>query len=134
MTIGTKTMTGPDSNTRFPPEAQQHYERINEAERLQRDMHRLEGLRIQQLLKRFLPPSPAKIADVGGAAGVHAFWLAALGYNVHLLDMVPLHIEQAREREKRNGLRLSSIGLGDACALPYEDSSVDAVLLFGPLY
>lgn len=127
-------MTASDDCKRFPPEARQHYESINEAQRLQRSTHRLENLRTQLLLKRFLPPAPAKIADVGGAAGAHAFWLAALGYDVHLLDIVPLHIEQAREREKRDGLRLASIGVGDACALPYENGSVDAVLLFGPLY
>jgi ubiquinone/menaquinone biosynthesis C-methylase UbiE len=131
---GRTTMTGSAENKRFPLEAQQHYESINEVERLQRSTHRLEGLRTQQLLKRFLPPSPATIADVGGAAGAHAFWLAALGYDVHLLDIVPLHIEQACEREKRDGLRLASIGVGDACALPYENGSIDAVLLFGPLY
>ena len=94
-------MAASDESKRFPREAQQHYESINEAERLQRSTHRLEGLRTQQLLQRFLPPSPAKIADVGGAAGAHAFWLAALGYDVHLLDIVPHHIEQAQEREKR---------------------------------
>jgi ubiquinone/menaquinone biosynthesis C-methylase UbiE len=127
-------MSGPDTSERFPPEAHQHYESVNEAGRLQRSTHRLEGLRMQQLLKRFLPSPPATIADVGGAAGVHAFWLAARGYAVHLLDVVPLHIEQARARETHDGLQLASIQVGDACSLPYENGSVDAALLFGPLY
>jgi ubiquinone/menaquinone biosynthesis C-methylase UbiE len=123
-----------NTGDRFPPEAHAHYESINETERLQRSTHRLELLRTQQLLTRFLPPAPATVADVGGAAGAHAFWLAKQGYDVELLDIVPLHIEQARERQQREGIALRSIQVGDACTLPYATSSIDAVLLFGPLY
>jgi 2-polyprenyl-3-methyl-5-hydroxy-6-metoxy-1,4-benzoquinol methylase len=35
------------------------------------------------------------ILDVGGAAGVHAAPLAAAGHEVHLIDPVPVHVEQA---------------------------------------
>ncbi|WP_292760375.1 hypothetical protein [Nostoc sp. NOS(2021)] len=31
-----------------------------------------------------------------GGGGIYACWLAQLGYKVHLIDAVPLHVEQAR--------------------------------------
>jgi len=71
------------------------------------------------------------VYDVGGAAGVYAIWLAEQGYTVHLLDLMPLHIEQALAAA--NG-QLASARVGDALDLPYEDDSADAVLLMGPLY
>jgi hypothetical protein len=44
---------------------------------------------------RFLPASPAVILDIGGGPGGHACWLARHGYEVHLLDLSPLHVEMA---------------------------------------
>jgi len=35
--------------------------------------------------------------DVGGGAGIHAIPLAQRGYEVHLVDPVPLHVEQAAD-------------------------------------
>ena len=69
---------------------------------------------------------------MGGGPGAYAFWLAAQSYEVHLLDVVPLHIEQAKERD-RDGI-LKSAAVGDARTLDFETDSVDAVLLLGPLY
>jgi len=88
----------------------------------------LELLRTRVLLERFLPAPPARVLDVGGASGVHASWLAGRGYQVHLVDPVPLHIEQALAA---GGF---SAALGDARHLTEPDSSYDAVLLLGPLY
>ena len=45
---------------------------------------RLELLRTQELLARYLPPAPAIVLDVGGGPGVYALPLAAQGYDVHL--------------------------------------------------
>src|SRR5690606_6644344 len=89
----------------------------------------LEFVRTQRLLARLLPAAPAVVLDVSGAAGVHAEPLAAQGYEVHLIDPVPLHIEQARAVPG-----LASATLGDARALDWADDSVDAALLLGPLY
>jgi len=44
----------------------------------------LERLRTQVLLERYLPAPPARVLDVGGAAGVYASWLATRGYDAHL--------------------------------------------------
>lgn len=51
---------------------------------------RLELLRTQELLRRFLPEAPARVLDVGGGTGVHARWLVADGYEVRLVDQSAL--------------------------------------------
>src|SRR5437764_15476352 len=56
----------------------------------------LEPARTQAILTRYLPQPPAVVADVGGGPGRYAVWLTELGYRVHLVDPVPLHVEQAR--------------------------------------
>ena len=104
-------------------------ERYREDERLTRSAHgRIEYLRTQELLRRFLPGPPAAVLDVGGGTGVHARWLSEDGYAVHLLDPVPEHVAQARQH---GGFQADH---GDARALPQPDRSFDATLLLGPLY
>jgi ubiquinone/menaquinone biosynthesis C-methylase UbiE len=86
------------------------------------------------LLERYLPAPPAVVADVGGGPGRYAAWLAERGYRVHLIDPVPLHVEQARAAAaSRPGTALGA-EIGDARALGLADASADAVLLLGPLY
>ena len=77
-----------------------HYESMDEAQRLHKPGSEIERLRTQELLQRYLPPPPAVILDVGGGAGVYAFWLADRGYQVHLVDGVPLHVSQAEEASR----------------------------------
>jgi ubiquinone/menaquinone biosynthesis C-methylase UbiE len=92
---------------------------------------RLEFVRTQELLERHLPPPPGEVLDVGGGPGAYAIWLAERGYRVHLLDPVPLHVEQVRAAA---GRALAGAEVGDARALPFADGCADAVLLLGPLY
>jgi SAM-dependent methyltransferase len=80
-----------------------------------------------------LPPSPATVLDVGGGAGIHAGWLAEQGYRVHLIDPVPLHVEQAMETSAGMAHGFTA-AVGDARRLDASDASQDAVLLLGPLY
>jgi SAM-dependent methyltransferase len=89
---------------------------------------RIELVRTKELLERFLPAAPGSVLDVGGGPGAYAAWLAERGYRVHLVDPVPLHIEQAAAR---GGF---TAALGDARRLDEGDSTYDAVLLLGPLY
>ena len=94
----------------------------------------LERARTESILRRFLPRPPATVLDVGGADGAYAFPLSKEGYEVHLVDLIPLHIEQAREKSQSSGIRLASITVGDARQLRFSDQCADAVLYFGPLY
>jgi 2-polyprenyl-3-methyl-5-hydroxy-6-metoxy-1,4-benzoquinol methylase len=71
------------------------------------------------------------VLDVGGATGVHASWLAADGYRVHIVDLTPRHVEKARADLAPLGV---TADLGDARDLAAADHSFDAVLLLGPLY
>ena len=105
-----------------------------ERDRLDTGTGALELARTQAMLERFLPSAPAVIADVGGGPGRYAVWLAERGYEVHLVDAVPLHVEQARAHARdRPGAMLASAETGDARALHVQDTSVDAVLLLGQL-
>ena len=114
------------------PEIEAYYSRWQESSRLSEQEGELERVRTQEILARSLPAAPAEVYDIGGAAGVHAFWLAERGYRVHLIDPVERHIAQAREAD--SGSRLASISIGDARELRFADRSADAVLLLGPLY
>jgi SAM-dependent methyltransferase len=105
-----------------------------ERDRLREPGGRLEFVRTQELLARFLPSPPAIIADVGGGTGVYALPLATAGYEVHLLDPVELHVERALALAREQQAPLASAQVGDARRVPYADASTDAVLLLGPLY
>jgi SAM-dependent methyltransferase len=103
--------------------------------RLDADYFPLERARTQELVVRHLPPPPAVVLDVGGAAGAYAFWLADAGYSVHLVDPVPLHVEQAQAASAvRTKGRLASAQVADGRRLPFGAGSADAVLALGPLY
>ncbi|NCT91854.1 class I SAM-dependent methyltransferase [Cellulomonas sp. APG4] len=113
---------------------QDYYALGRERDRLDRGEGLLEALRTHELLDRWLPGAPGIVYDVGGAAGRYAVPLAEAGYEVHLVDPVPLHVEQAREASAAARRPLASVVEGDARALPFDDASADAVLLLGPLY
>jgi ubiquinone/menaquinone biosynthesis C-methylase UbiE len=124
-----------DSGSPRPQEVADHYASGYEAARLQSGSGRLDRERSRELLKRFLPPAPATLLDVGGGPGGHACWLAQQGYAVHLVDITPLHVRLAREASLRQPeAPLASTAVGDACSLAWKAETVDAALLFGPLY
>lgn len=75
----------------------EHYGTGYERDRLAKGTSSIEFARTKELLQRFLPPAPATVLDIGGGPGVYASWLADLGYRVHLIDVVALHVEQATE-------------------------------------
>ncbi len=117
------------------PEIVRYYCDADEAKRLCTGWFRLEHARTQELILRYLPPAPATIIDAGGGAGIYACWLATRGYQVHLIDPVPKHVEQARAASAQQAEHpLASVQMGDARHLLHGDNSVDAVLLLGPLY
>ena len=93
--------------------------------------NRLEFERTKIMLGERLPPH-GRIIDVGGGPGAYASWLAGRGYEVDLIDPIPLHVEQARQLAREG----PSFGaeLGDARVLPFGERSADAVVMMGPLF
>jgi ubiquinone/menaquinone biosynthesis C-methylase UbiE len=104
-----------------------YYDKGNEAARLSAGAGRLELERTKELIERFLTSGALDILDVGGGPGVYASWLSQKGHRVHVVDPIPLHVEQATAE----GL---SAEVGDARSLAQADGSADVVLLLGPLY
>jgi ubiquinone/menaquinone biosynthesis C-methylase UbiE len=115
----------------LPPEVVAYYECGDEQDRLTARIGRIEWARTWDLLQRHLPAPPATVLDVGGGPGAYAIPLALAGHRVHLVDAMPLHVQQARDAA---GTTLASAEVGDARALAFPDTSADAVLLLGPLY
>ncbi|KQS98960.1 class I SAM-dependent methyltransferase [Cellulomonas sp. Leaf395] len=109
-----------------------HYDTAyDEDQRLRQGLGRLELARVQEIVRRHVPPA-VRVLDVGGATGVHAEWLLDDGHTVHLVDLLPSHVSRADAR--LGGHERFTATVGDARALPVPDASVDAVLLLGPLY
>ena len=125
-----------DENGFLGSETAQHYASGYEATRLFGSAQgQLERLRSQEIIGRRLPAPPARVLDVGGAGGVYSLWLLDLGYEVRLIDALPLHVELAeRSFNEHPNHRLASAHVGDARRLEEPDCSADVVLLMGPLY
>ena len=94
----------------------------------------LEFVRSLELLDRLLPAPPARVLDVGGGPGTYAAPLARRGYRVHLVDAMPLHVEQALQVAGGDPAAAFTAAVGDARDLREPAESQDAVVLFGPLY
>jgi SAM-dependent methyltransferase len=122
------------SDPRPPDEVLGYYARGDERERLEQAYFPLERARTQELVRRHLPPPPGVVLDVGGAAGAYALWLAEVGYEVHLVDPVPLHVRQAEEASRARTADGWRALAADARRLGFADASADAVLMLGPLY
>ncbi len=124
-----------EAHSSLPPEVHEHYASGYESQRLLAGASQIELLRTQELIVRYAPPPPAVMFDIGGGPGVYACWLAREGYEVHLIDAHPLHVELARQASQAQpDAPLAGIEVGDARHLKRADTSVDVVLLFGPLY
>ena len=110
-----------------------YYERGDEQGRLFTGLvAQLEFERTKEIILRQLPSAPAVVADIGGGPGAYTLWLASLGYQVVHRDLMPLHVEQLRLAAEGNP-RIET-AVGDARSLDLTASSVDALLLLGPLY
>jgi ubiquinone/menaquinone biosynthesis C-methylase UbiE len=112
-----------------------YYSDFDEQARLSDHWGQIEFIRSQKIIRRHLSPLPAVVLDIGGAAGRYSCWLAKEGYEVHLVDPVPVHIEQAKEASNQQPKTpIASCTIGDARQLEFANEVADAVLLLGPLY
>jgi SAM-dependent methyltransferase len=116
------------------PEILDYYATGKEETRLAASLGRLEHIRTWELLERFLPPPPCRVIDIVGGTGVYALPLASRGYQVHLVDPVPLHVERAGELSRASRTPLARVEVGDAPRLSARDSTFYVALLLGPLY
>lgn len=124
-----------DASASLPPEFYEHYASGYEARRLLQGTSQIERVRTQELVLRYAPSPPVVVFDIGGGPGVYARWLAQQGYEVHLVDAHPRHVELARQAaQSQPDAPLASIEIGDARHLNAPDESCDSILLFGPLY
>jgi SAM-dependent methyltransferase len=89
----------------------------------------LELLRTRALLERFLPTPPARVLDIGGASGVYASWLSGRGYQVHLIDPVPLHREQAAADGRFSVAAGDARSLAEACRVTRPGGIVVAAVI-----
>jgi ubiquinone/menaquinone biosynthesis C-methylase UbiE len=120
---------------RPPPEGVgAYYQAFAEESRLSWGPFQLEFERTKQVLARELPNPPARVVDVGGAAGAYSGWLATQGYETHLVDLSPRLVEEARKYSATLARPIASLDVGDARSLPHADAFADAVLVMGPLY
>ena|SRR5437867_4278333 len=116
-----------------PPEVLAYYARFPEESRLGFGSSRLEFERTKEILARVLPRPPARLVDVGGAAGAYSSWLAGRGYEVHLVDLSPRLVEEARRRSAKAATPIASLSIADARRLPQKRGFAAAVLVMGPL-
>lgn len=112
-----------------------YYEAGREYNRLRKDCGLIEFARTKEILLENLPKPPAVIYDIGGAYGEYSWWLASLGYEVHLFDLSETNIRLSEKLSAEYpGCSLVSREVCDARKVPRDDKSADAVLLMGPLY
>ncbi|MEW2167548.1 methyltransferase domain-containing protein [Streptomyces sp. NPDC007084] len=109
------------------------YNRGLEQTRLKDPRKSVQFWRYRDILARHLPDSPATILDVGGGPATYALPLAEEGYDVTLIDPVPLHVSQATEAFEKHTWASCKALCGDARDLPV-DGEYDAALLLGPMY
>lgn len=106
-----------------------------ERDRLRTDLGLIEFERTKELLMETLPKPPSVIYDIGGGYGEYSWWLASLGYEVHLFDISETNIEMSEELGScYPEVKLAAREVADARGIPRSDSSADAILLMGPLY
>ncbi|MGR3301607.1 MAG: class I SAM-dependent methyltransferase [Candidatus Scalindua sp.] len=87
------------------------------------------------MIVRFLPKQRSTVIDVGGAFGIYSFYVAELGHDVHLVDIVPKHIEQAKIKSlDKDAPQLSSMGVGDARNLDFPDNFAHVMISHEPMY
>ena len=108
-------------------------DRFDKSARHQGAFGTIQALRTMELITRYLPHENVSILDVGGASGEYSFQLADSGHKVTLLDVVPAHIEKAREENHSRSKQLVEL---ITCDIREFDcgQTFDAIILHGPLY
>ncbi|GGP35129.1 class I SAM-dependent methyltransferase [Streptomyces abikoensis] len=80
-----------------------------------------------RLLRRWTPPGPARVLDVGCGTGSLSHLLAQAGHRVTGVDLSPRMVEEARAKLTAAGLEGRFL-VGDAAAPPTGDDLFDVVV------
>jgi SAM-dependent methyltransferase len=109
------------------------YHTSSENDRLKFGLGPLEFERNKELIERHIPHSASVILDIGGGPGIYSEWLAKLGHEVHLVDPVEKHIQQAEKKSSKlkNPFKTYKVAAGN---LPFPESFADLIIFHGPLY
>ena len=105
------------------------YAQEMEANRLELEAFKLEGIRTKEIIERYIQKNNLEILDIGGGAGYYSFWLQEKGHNVTLVDLSPKNIELVRKHAETIGRVLKKFETGDAVNLSFSNEQFDLVLL-----
>ena len=112
-----------------------YYNNGCEYNRLRTGIGLIEFERTKEILLENLPKPPAVIYDIGGGYGEYSWWLASMGYEVHLFDLSETNIKMSKGLSSEYpNCKLYSSEVCDARSVTRVDKSADAILLMGPLY
>ena len=78
-------------------------------------------------LERVLPEQPADVLEYGCGTGAAACFLAARGFHVDAIDLIPEAIRLARRFAQERGLDVN-FAVQDVCAMPATSKQYDVVL------
>lgn len=79
------------------------------------------------LMLAVLPPSPARVADLGCGTGSLSVLMAEAGHRVCGLDLSPAMVALAREKVAGAGVEVE-LAVGDAAVPPWRSGTFDVVL------
>lgn len=112
-----------------------YYKKRTEIEWKRLDRYRMEFEITKKILRKNIPLTAKKICDIGGGPGKYSFYLAKLGYEITLVDLVNENIAYAKKLQKKEGIELNNFITANAVNLKMiSDNEFDIVLLMGPIY
>lgn len=111
---------------------EEYYAQYDEDARFLRKSRQTEYLTTMRYLQKYLFQG-ARILEIGAGTGRYSLALAAQGYSVDAVELLPKHIALLRQKSKDNSnLRIFE---GNAVDLRFLHSNTyDIVLLLGPMY